>query len=122
MVIFKSVCTSFCPEIKLVYIPIWLYSNLFIQYFWEFPRISLHSNMVIFKWIIFCRIIMYNRGLHSNMVIFKFEWGMEVPEAVSKFTFQYGYIQITGVKFNWIKLETFTFQYGYIQINAFQSV
>ena len=144
---------------KLIYIPIWLYSNdvgniitnggsgFTFQYGYiqmlmnrqmQMQQMSLHSNMVIFKWTdsrqrrrmreVYIPIWLYSNPdsidisdcpevrLHSNMVIFKFSFFAIF--SVTDFC-----LHSNMVIFKWmgnyicrIQAYTFTFQYGYIQI------
>ena len=89
--------TSLNCNINIIslYIPIWLYSNLYDLLVGFFPLPSLHSNLVIFKW--YGRLVLV-RGLYY-------------------FTFQSGYIQIIKLYVSRTRICYFTFQSGYIQIS-----
>ena len=78
----------------LLYIPIWWYSNKKIQQLQKWRKMSLHSNLVIFKF--------------SSLWI----W----ISAISNFTFQSGDIQITFLSCPSNSSCIFTFQSGDIQI------
>ena len=76
---------------------------------------SLHSNLVIFKYMTPGAELKSVTTLHSNLVIFKFIF-LPLYLMPAPFTFQPGYIQmyvLTPVK---VLENLFTFQPGYIQI------
>ena len=143
---------------KLIYIPIWLYSNdvgniitnggsgFTFQYGYiqmlmnrqmQMQQMSLHSNMVIFKWTdsrqrrrmreVYIPIWLYSNPdsidisdcpevrLHSNMVIFKFCFKKSslLPFAVYIPIWLYSNSDESIESHKW---RSFTFQYGYIQI------
>ena len=103
-------------DANYLYIPIWLYSNICLEW---------------------CNVITHNT-LHSNLVIFKFIPSYSTIKSGNAFTFQSGYIQISLTtiqldilcvlyipiwlysndmcRFNYIYIHYFTFQSGYIQI------
>ena len=100
---------------KLIYIPIWLYSNglSFIDYL--APQKRLHSYLVIFKWFQFgmVHIILY---VYIPIWLYSNAYEKEQIGWIQEFTFQYGYIQITALIKMMTLTQKFTFQYGYIQI------
>ena len=70
MVLFKSGRRDWALFKKCLYIPIWFYSNVLHIFTLSFS-ISLHSNMVLFKFLLQSKWIWSMKTLHSNMVLFK---------------------------------------------------
>ena len=106
-------------------------------------KASLHSNLVIFKYIPCLQSQIPTFPLHSNLVIFKLKKQTELPTIYhlyipiwlysniafninlygdTFFTFQSGYIQIAVAAIKFYKFVTFTFQSGYIQMELSQMV
>ena len=58
-------------DIVTLYIPIWFYSNFanISEYFCA--NVSLHSNLVLFKYYSFYGFEVPKSTLHSNLVLFK---------------------------------------------------
>ena len=123
-----------------LYIPIWLYSNRLAT--WDKTKLftSLHSNLVIFKFLKAFSDCEATKPLHSNLVIFKFPMFprnycpiyLYIPIWFYSnfnislvhfgnfifFTFQSGSIQIKCKTLSKISVRCFTFQSGSIQMET----
>ena len=78
---------------------------------------ALHSNLVLFKLILSLLEQYHLSSLHSNLVLFKWSPRPNLPVPYIPFTFQSGSIQMTiqlGILYVW---TFFTFQSGSIQIS-----
>ena len=116
MVLFKFLSKHTPISNAILYIPIWFYSNASIRFLDSEPsgftfqygsiqiitysfatslNNSLHSNMVLFKWVGVAKKVLKNFSLHSNMVLFKLSPLLAIS-AFKFFTFQYGSIQIVS--------------------------
>ena len=78
--------------------------------------LSLHSNLVIFKFEKTDGTSYNLSSLHSNLVIFKCYPGGLAAIGEAIFTFQSGYIQINTAPYTQEISVPFTFQSGYIQM------
>ena len=93
LVIFKWYAVGFTLELDFLYIPIWLYSNLYNN----FPSSTVSSFT-----------------FQSGYIQINIDANVDLP--IPSFTFQSGYIQIDFNDIIRLACTSFTFQSGYIQM------
>ena len=76
----------------------------------------LHSNLVLFKYLIYKMLDDFSKPLHSNLVLFKYISDTAMSLMSLDFTFQSGSIQIYLIENVQLQDVTFTFQSGSIQM------
>ena len=82
------------PPLSCLYIPIWFYSNESFQLSQKLHLIPLHSNLVLFKWLLLYSGPAILPSLHSNLVLFKCDRRSKEKKNEGAFTFQSGSMQI----------------------------
>ena len=107
------VALIFCEV--FIYIPIWLYSNYFDTVIDLNFQCYLHSNLVIFKYI--CTFIyQITTFIYIPIWLYSNKRVIHSSRRKEAFTFQSGYIQMPREIFFELIGNVFTFQSGYIQI------
>ena len=103
-------------ELDFLYIPIWLYSNECYRIVCDYWILSLHSNLVIFKYLGGFSSYTPFSALHSNLVIFKLKKQTELPTIYHLYIPIWLYSNPMGSSLS-LSIIYFTFQSGYIQID-----
>ena len=102
---------------RAIYIPIWWYSNDYIENVTYVGKISFtfqSGDIQIRAWL--RPSVTALRYLHSNLVIFKFSYYKTIPKTFFYLHSNLVIFKFTAIKGNTTKTYTFTFQSGDIQI------